>query len=117
MKTNPVNLVNSTSRRNRIIELSRLGLTTIKRTPRSRFHVKFIEFEYFSNTRKQHQRGNTECGMYSIFFIVTMLTGKTPFYKNKVLSMDERIELFLKKKIPDEVVFDYRDLYFNKTEG
>lgn len=74
-----------------------------------------IEFEYFSNTRNQHQRGNTECGMYSIFFMITMLTGKTPFYKNKVLSMDERIELFLKKKIPDEVVFDYRDLYFNKV--
>jgi hypothetical protein len=74
-----------------------------------------IEFEYFSNTRNQHQKGNTECGMYSIFFIITMLTGKTPFYKNKVLSMDERIELFLKKKIPDEVVFDYRDLYFNPS--
>lgn len=75
-----------------------------------------VKFEYFSNTRNQHQTGNTECGMYSIFFIITMLTGKTPFYKNKVLSMDERIELFLKKKIPDEVVFDYRDLYFNKVD-
>ena len=75
-----------------------------------------VKFEYFSNTRNQHQKGNTECGMYSIFFLITMLTGKTPFYKNKVLSMDERIELFLKKKIPDEVVFDYRDLYFNKVD-
>lgn len=33
---------------------------------------------YDSNvrTKTEHQRGNTECGVYSIFFVVTMLTGK-----------------------------------------
>jgi hypothetical protein len=75
-----------------------------------------INFKYYSNTENQHQTGETECGMYSIFFIITMLTGKTPFYKDRLLSMKERIDLFLKKKIPDEVVFDYRDLYFNVTD-
>ncbi len=75
-----------------------------------------IDFKYYSNTQTKHQKGNTECGMYSIFFIITMLTGKTPFYKDRVLSMKERIDLFLKNKIPDEVVFDYRDLYFNKVD-
>jgi len=54
--------------------------------------------------------------MYSIFFIITMLTGKVPFYKDRVLSMKQRIHLFLKQKIPDEVVFDYRDLYFNTVD-
>jgi hypothetical protein len=72
-----------------------------------------LDFQYYSNTQNQHQKGTTECGMYSIFFVITMLTGKTPFYGDKVLSMKERIDLFLEKKIPDEVVFDYRDLYFN----
>ena len=45
-----------------------------------------------------------------------MLTGKTPFTKEKWMSMNDRLELFLEKRIPDEVVFDYRDLYFNPNE-
>jgi len=72
-----------------------------------------FSFRYYNNGRLRHQNGGTECGMYAIFFIITMLTGKTPFYKKRVLSMKQRLDLFLKKKIPDEVVFDYRDLYFN----
>jgi len=72
-----------------------------------------FRFKYYSNGNLQHQNGGTECGMYALFFIITMLTGKTPFYKDRLLSMRERIHLFTKKKIRDEVVFDYRDLYFN----
>jgi hypothetical protein len=34
-----------------------------------------IHFKYITN-KHPHQRTNTECGMYSIFFIVTMLTRK-----------------------------------------
>jgi hypothetical protein len=69
-----------------------------------------------NNGKLVHQNGNTECGMYSIFFVITMLTGKTPFTGEKVMTMNERLDLFLKKRIPDEVVFDYRDLYFNPKE-
>jgi len=72
-----------------------------------------FKFKYYNNGKLRHQNGGTECGMYAIFFVITMLTGKTPFYKDRVLPMSERLDLFLKKKIPDEVVFDYRDLYFN----
>jgi hypothetical protein len=75
-----------------------------------------IKFKYLNNNKLIHQRGGSECGMYAIFFIITMLTGKTPFTKEKKMSMNERLDLFLKKRIPDEVVFDYRDLYFNKKE-
>lgn len=75
-----------------------------------------FKFKYVNNGKLIHQNGGTECGMYSIFFVITMLTGKTPFTKDKVMTMNERLHLFLKKKIPDEVVFDYRDLYFNKNE-
>jgi len=73
-----------------------------------------VDFKFYTNGKLYHQTGNTECGMYSIFFIITMLTGKTPFHKNHILSIQERLDLFLKKRIPDEVIFDYRDLYFNK---
>jgi hypothetical protein len=75
-----------------------------------------IDFTFYTNGNKNHQKGNTECGMYSIFFIITMLTGKTPFHKDRILSIQDRLDLFLKKRIPDEVVFDYRDLYFNKPD-
>lgn len=75
-----------------------------------------FKFKYLNNGKLKHQSGGTECGMYSIFFIITMLTGKTPFTKDKVMSMNERLELFLEKRISDEVVFDYRDLYFNTKE-
>jgi hypothetical protein len=71
-----------------------------------------IHFKVYDNGEHEHQKGNTECGMYSLFFIITMLTGKTPFTKG-VLSMKNRRKLFLKTKIPDKVVFGYRKLYFN----
>jgi hypothetical protein len=71
-----------------------------------------IRFTFYNNVGVTHQYGNTECGMYSLFFIITMLTGKTPFTKG-VLSMKKRRNLFLKSKIPDNVVFQYRKLYFN----
>jgi hypothetical protein len=72
-----------------------------------------IHFTFYNNKGITHQRGNTECGMYSLFFIITQLTCKTPFTKGKILSVNERRDLFLKSKIPDNVVFQYRKLYFN----
>jgi len=73
-----------------------------------------VDFTFYTNGKLHHQTGNTECGMYSIFFVITMLTGKTPFYKERVMPIQERLDLFLKTRIPDKVIFDYRDLYFNK---
>jgi hypothetical protein len=70
-----------------------------------------IKFRVYDNGSFQHQYGNNECGMYSLFFIITMLTGNTEFKKN--MSMKKRIELFKRKRIPDKMVWDYRDLYFN----
>jgi len=75
-----------------------------------------VDFTFYTNGKLHHQTGNTECGMYSIFFIITMLTGKTPFYKERVMPIQERLDLFLKTRIPDEIIFDYRDLYFNKSK-
>jgi len=71
-----------------------------------------IEFRFYNNKGHSHQNSNTECGMYSLFFIITMLTGETPFTKG-VMSIEKRRELFLKKRIPDKTIFGYRKLYFN----
>jgi len=71
-----------------------------------------IHFTFYNNRGNQHQKTNTECGMYSIFFITTMLTGKTP-YTNEVMPFRSRIDLFLKKKIPDKLMLECRKIFFN----
>jgi hypothetical protein len=71
-----------------------------------------IHFRFYNNRGHSHQRSNTECGMYSLFFIITMLTGKIKS-SPKILSFRARRNLFLKKRIPDEVMLQFRKLYFN----
>lgn len=70
-----------------------------------------VEFKVYENGKHGHQKGNSECGMYALFFIITMLTGETP--EGKELSVEERVQMFMKGNIKDERVFDYRDLFFN----
>jgi len=41
-----------------------------------------IKFKYITNT-KAHQKTNTECGMYTLYFIISLLTGKPPEDKEK----------------------------------
>lgn len=63
-----------------------------------------INFKFMRN-HKQHQRGNTECGVYSIHFIIEMLN-----------NADRAIELFLNGYIPDSKIEKYRNIYFNAPE-
>ena len=63
---------------------------------------------YYTNYPNQHQRGNTECGMYSLYFIITML-------EDNVRSTKTKINLFKKKKIADKFVESFRNKYFNKS--
>lgn len=53
--------------------------------------------------KTRHQRGNSECGMYSIYFILNMLQG---------VDFDK----FNKDPIPDMVVNKFRDTVFNNTD-
>jgi hypothetical protein len=93
-----------------------------------------ISFRYVENFPKMHQRSNTECGMYSLFFIITMLTGgenrdvsitagvnKLPKQLVELhggirhgMSMEERIHLFTKERIPDNFVENFRGTYYNR---
>ena len=61
-----------------------------------------IKFKYIMNHPVEHQEKNTECGMYSLYFIIKMLQGGN--YKN----------LFLNKKnvIRDKEMVNLRKKYF-----
>jgi Ulp1 family protease len=56
-----------------------------------------------NNQSVQHQKGSTECGMYVLYFIISMLEGKSPTYFNR-------------KIIRDNEVFKFRRIYFNSEE-
>jgi hypothetical protein len=79
--------------------------------------VRFIQ-----NAPHTHQYSNTECGMYSLIFIITMLTGKPLNQSNpkggsnkQILSVSQRIALFKRGNITDKHAEMYRDLYFNSS--
>jgi hypothetical protein len=68
-------------------------------------------FKYYENNI-EYQKGNNACGIYSTFFIVTMLTGKSWFKDN--LTIDEKIDLFKNNPIPDDFINQYRYIFFNR---
>jgi len=62
-----------------------------------------INFEIDSNEGIEHQYGNTECGIYSIYFIVHMLE-------------DKLTEHYIKTHIlKDEYMQEFRHIYFNDS--
>lgn len=52
--------------------------------------------------KKQHQYGETECGMYSLYFIINMLNGVS-------------FDIFQNERITDKLMLEFRDKYFNKN--
>ena len=60
-----------------------------------------MELEFDKNHPKEHQYGDTECGMYTLYFIINMLDGT------------HDAEYFKTKRIPDKFVEKYRNIYFN----
>ena len=72
-----------------------------------------IKFRFIENHPFSHQNGNTECGMYALFFIIGLLTQKIDGkeYEN----IDDVIKIFTSKRIRDKHVFNYRKIYFNSN--
>jgi hypothetical protein len=71
-----------------------------------------IELEYYENYPLEHQMTNTECGMFTLFFLITMLSNETD---EKVFNnYMEKIKFFKDKRIPDKYVFRFRKVYFNE---
>ena len=60
-----------------------------------------IDFRFDKNHPFEHQMEDTECGIYCIYFIVTMI--ETPNFK-----------LFKSKRIPDKEMEKYRSIYFSQ---
>jgi hypothetical protein len=61
-----------------------------------------IELEIIHNKKIQHQFGPSECGMYVLYFIISLLLEtKDP-------------KFFLKERISDSDMSKLRDVYFNK---
>ncbi len=65
---------------------------------------------YIKN-KQQHQFGASECGMYSLFFIITMLTGKAG--DTHLKTNQEKFDFFQQQRIPDRYMLDLRPEYFN----
>jgi hypothetical protein len=59
-------------------------------------------YDELYNHKMEHQFEDTECGMYSLYFIINMLTKK------------KRWENFYTNKITDNAVSKFRNIYFNK---
>ena len=62
-----------------------------------------IKFKYDENHPKEHQYGNSACGLYSLYFILTMLKDTYS------------INYFKKGKITDAQMQKYRKIYFNSS--
>jgi hypothetical protein len=61
-----------------------------------------IKFKFDQNYPNEHQYSTTECGMYSLYFIINMLEDKltAEYLKNHVIT--------------DQMMMDYRHKYFNE---
>lgn len=70
------------------------------------------KYKYMENAPYVHQHGGSECGVYSLFFIITMLTHNVGGEK-KEMAMKEIVKLFKRKRISDEYIEKYRNVYFN----
>jgi hypothetical protein len=68
------------------------------------------QFEYYENYPKQHQRSNTECGMYSLYFIITMGCFTPDGEESQI---GNNIDFFKNKRIPDAKMIELRNKYFN----
>jgi hypothetical protein len=69
-----------------------------------------MRFRVYENSPFEHQYGGTECGMYSLFFLITMLTNK---YEDKTFKNTKHIVNFFKRyRIPDKYMEKMRYEYF-----
>lgn len=76
-------------------EVQRQGLQLVKQEP--------INFTFDQNHPKEHQMGDTECGIYSLYFIIHMIEDKHDG------------EYFKTHVITDKCVEKFRKVYFNQS--
>jgi hypothetical protein len=72
------------------------------------------KIRYYQN-KLSHQRTNTECGMYCLYFIIAMLSRKIDILdetSKETIPFDDLIVFFTKQRIPDSFVEQYREKLF-----
>ena len=69
------------------------------------------ELKYEDSHKMKHQTGDSECGVYSLFFIITMLTSSVE--SGKQMSVEKKMNFFRKERITDKYIENYRKIYFN----
>jgi hypothetical protein len=71
-----------------------------------------ILLKFHQNDKVEHQKQNTECGMYSLYFIITLLLREKDGVK---LDKNGIMKLFKgRKRIPDKDMEALRNVFFNK---
>lgn len=76
--------------------------------------ARFGKMDYYSNTY-EHQKSNTECGMYCLYFIITCLLRETDIFNtddSQKMETDKLVSYFTDKRIPDTLVERYRTELF-----
>ena len=69
----------------------------------------------FDKNAIQHQMSNSECGMYSLFFIITMLTQRWGGNGKRRYTIAQLVRLFKDHRLKDSVVSNFRHKYFNSV--
>lgn len=60
----------------------------------------------------QHQSKNTECGIYALFFLITMLTGRN-LLNGRAMTVQQRIDFFTQDVVlEDDFIAKFRDVLF-----
>ena len=70
---------------------------------------------FHENTKTEHQKSNTECGMYCLYFIITMLIRKKEI--GDILPEMNKFQMFdlfqgTTGRLPDKKMFEKRNEYF-----
>jgi hypothetical protein len=61
-----------------------------------------MNIKFYQNHPLEHQKGDTECGMYSLYMIIELLTERKTY------------EYFMKERVSDKDVERFRHVYFNR---
>jgi hypothetical protein len=71
---------------------------------------------FHENTKTEHQKSNTECGMYCLYFIITMLIRKKEIGDiHAEMNKSQLFDLFqgTTGRLPDKQMFEKRNEYFS----
>jgi len=67
----------------------------------------------YKQNKIQHQFSNTECGMYALFFLITLITEKWGG-NGKRTTVPQCLQKISNHRIHDKVVEKFRNYYFNR---